>query len=481
MLNKSRVLPRGRRVAWFAAGAVAALFGSVTFAGAADSGPTFFACAKAGKIDPATIRVDIEPTCGRGATIVSWEDGGAPTSLDALAGTPCRQGTPAAGTVVLTYAAGGVATLTCDASNKPTLSVVTAGDGFGTVASAPSGIECGAASASTTLTDCTEAYPFETSVVLTATPSTSPFSQFTGWTGACTNTSGTCTVTMTEARSVTATFVSATAPPADPSTCDPGIFVGSPTAAQLAGALGVCPSSNGSAGVLTSTIAQGDGTTLGSHIHTGVMTAFGTGGFAAQQGSTMAVLSSGAARDKNDPGWIAPEFGMSGAGASVKPPLLVAGDPDPGCPHPTSVYDDPTLTVTLRAPTNATGFSFQYNYFASEYPNWVCSVFSDNFYVTMDPMPAGSTDGNIAFDDTGNVVTASSSRHCSPFGGFFCPLGTAALTGTGYETDGATGWNTVAAPVTGGSEFTLTFRIWDTSDPFTDSLVLLDDFRWTSA
>src|SRR3989339_1079008 len=75
------------------------------------------------------------------------------------------------------------------------LSVTKAGTGTGTVTSSPLGISCGA--------DCSETYNYNTSVTLTATPSTG--SKFTGWSGICTGT-GTCTTTMTQARSVTATF-----------------------------------------------------------------------------------------------------------------------------------------------------------------------------------------------------------------------------------------------------------------------------------
>ena len=58
-----------------------------------------------------------------------------------------------------------------------------------------SGIACGA--------DCTETYDSGTVVALTATPSTGY--TFGGWTGACTGT-GACSVTMTQARNVGATF-----------------------------------------------------------------------------------------------------------------------------------------------------------------------------------------------------------------------------------------------------------------------------------
>lgn len=75
------------------------------------------------------------------------------------------------------------------------LSVILAGTGQGTVASAPSGIQCGA--------DCTSQFPHGTSVTLSAT--SAPYSAFTGWEGACTGT-GICTVRMDEDKQVTASF-----------------------------------------------------------------------------------------------------------------------------------------------------------------------------------------------------------------------------------------------------------------------------------
>lgn len=75
------------------------------------------------------------------------------------------------------------------------LSVIRAATGSGTVTSSPTGINCGG--------DCAEVYSHGTMVMLTATPAVG--STFLGWSGACTGT-GTCTVTMTVARSVSATF-----------------------------------------------------------------------------------------------------------------------------------------------------------------------------------------------------------------------------------------------------------------------------------
>lgn len=77
-----------------------------------------------------------------------------------------------------------------------TLSVTISGSG--TVTSAPSGINCG--------TTCSASYDSGTQVTLTATPATG--STFSGWSGACSGSSPTCTVAMTQARSVTASFAS---------------------------------------------------------------------------------------------------------------------------------------------------------------------------------------------------------------------------------------------------------------------------------
>jgi hypothetical protein len=78
------------------------------------------------------------------------------------------------------------------------LGVAPAGSGTGTVTSSPVGISCGSV--------CSGGYAPGTSVILTATPD--PGTVFSGWSGDCSG-SGTCSVTLDAARSVTATFVAA--------------------------------------------------------------------------------------------------------------------------------------------------------------------------------------------------------------------------------------------------------------------------------
>jgi hypothetical protein len=91
------------------------------------------------------------------------------------------------------------------------LAVALAGSGTGSVASAPSGIDCGA--------DCSETYAVGTTVTLTATPSGTD--TFAGWSGAgCTGT-GPCTVTVDGPVTVTASFAGACT-----ATCVPEVVAG---------------------------------------------------------------------------------------------------------------------------------------------------------------------------------------------------------------------------------------------------------------
>ena len=76
-----------------------------------------------------------------------------------------------------------------------TMSVTVTGTGTGTVTSTPAGINCP--------TTCSATFPQNSQVTLTETPGTS--GAFSGWSGACTGTAA-CSVTLSAADSVTATF-----------------------------------------------------------------------------------------------------------------------------------------------------------------------------------------------------------------------------------------------------------------------------------
>ena len=84
---------------------------------------------------------------------------------------------------------------TADVSTAP-LTVTKLGTGSGTVTSVPGGISCGV--------DCTEAFPLGQRISLLA--AAGPNSTFAGWTGGGCVGTGSCSVTMTQAQTVTAEF-----------------------------------------------------------------------------------------------------------------------------------------------------------------------------------------------------------------------------------------------------------------------------------
>src|SRR2546426_486246 len=115
-----------------------------------------------------------------GSAFTGW------SGCDTVSGTTCT----------VTMSGARVVTATFDLQ-RFTLTVNKAGLGSGTVTSSPPGINCG--------TDCSEPYPSGTVVTLTATPAL--LNVFTGWDGCDAVSDTTCTVTMSRARSVTASFL----------------------------------------------------------------------------------------------------------------------------------------------------------------------------------------------------------------------------------------------------------------------------------
>ncbi len=136
-----------------------------------------------------------------------------------------------------------------------TLTVTRSGSGSGTVTSTPTGIDCGATS--TTGLACSASYASSASVTLTATPDTG--SVFDGWSGDCTGTSTSCTVTMTAPKSVSATFTLSSSPSSAVSQKVVPIATGRLHTCALTGMVGVKCWGNNFNGQL------GDGTTMERH------------------------------------------------------------------------------------------------------------------------------------------------------------------------------------------------------------------------
>ena len=97
------------------------------------------------------------------------------------------------------------------------LAVSRAGAGSGTVTSSPAGVDCGQV--------CSANFAAGSTVTLTATPAAG--STFAGWSGSGCSGTGTCQLTISEARSVTATFDTVT-PPTPPVPPSSDFTVGKP-------------------------------------------------------------------------------------------------------------------------------------------------------------------------------------------------------------------------------------------------------------
>jgi hypothetical protein len=225
----------------------------------------------------------------------------------------------------------------------------------------------------------------------------------------------------------------------------------------------------------------------------GILSAFGSN-VAVQAGKRMLALSSGTARQPSDPGYM----DVNGFDK-----MYTCGSPvgfpkeSPACPGITTgqPHDGVALEVELVAPTNAKGFSFSFDFFTYEWPDFICSTFNDFFVALRMPFPAGQTDGNISFDSMGNPVSVNNAflEVCGCASGppclaggksFTCALGDKALAGTGFGTDtagedhGSTYWLSTTAPVSPHEDFTLRWAVYDSTDGELDTTTLVDDFQW---
>ena len=100
------------------------------------------------------------------------------------------------------------------------LSVTKSGTGFGKITSSPTGIDCG--------TDCSEPIVLDTEVVLNAKAATG--STFSGWSGACSGSNYSCTIKLSEAKTVGARFnLKAGTYPITVSHSGPGKVISSPS------------------------------------------------------------------------------------------------------------------------------------------------------------------------------------------------------------------------------------------------------------
>ncbi|MBM4359217.1 MAG: hypothetical protein FJ096_14025 [Deltaproteobacteria bacterium] len=292
-------------------------------------------------------------------------------------------------------------------------------------------------------------------------------------------------------------------------------------------------------GLITASFSLADGTGSPSSSARSIRATFGAA-VTPVAGQSMVVLSTGTAASKDgastkSPDW-APFQGGKDLGKSSALPadwLAANGGAPPvveGCPaavDPTVAHDPVQLKLRVRVPTNARSFQVSAFHLSADYPEWVCSPYNDYFLALLDstwkaaagqsPNPvdrnlASRTMGgvtqlfgpNLALGNTGlfrecqNATTGCA--HPSLPGSSSGCTGTSLLAGTGFDVvdappqsagdpsscsgtsfaGGGTGWNVLRGNVLPGETVELRFVMWDVGDGFYDSLVLLDDFRWST-
>jgi hypothetical protein len=296
-----------------------------------------------------------------------------------------------------------------------------------------------------------------------------------------------------------------------PTSCDSSVAMTSIAGVDGAKAIELCkftsetpPQSMKTWGVLSAAYVRASGTPFNPGSQVGLQTSWGSN-VHPHGGSSMLVLSSGYARVPGQANACGSESCQSNFIGT--PPAGFPQD-NPNCPPSADINDDVGLLVKVRAPTNATGYSFDFKFHSFEYPFYVCDSYNDQFIALVNPAPMGSINGNISFDSKHNAVSvnlgffdvcnpADSNMYavdCQGQGGScptppnpYCPSGNMQLLNTGFDiwnpttnsmNAGATSWLTSQAPVKGGEEFTIQFTIWDTGDELFDSTVLVDNFQW---
>lgn len=232
-----------------------------------------------------------------------------------------------------------------------------------------------------------------------------------------------------------------------------------------------------------------------------------------REGKRMLALSSGTARNKNEPGFVARNFDK---GYSSNPPLTFSGE-SPACPGvvvpKSSVQDAAGIELELTAPSNALSLEFAFNFRTYEFPQFICTQFNDFFWANL---VQGNTNKNISFDQQGNAISVNAAFltqcDCPPAGPGMCtappfPMagqpqknfdcaGTELLDGSDFDgntnpkptyngwTNAGSGWLKTTTPVTPNQTLKLRFVVFDSGvvngvkDHNVDSTVTVDRFRW---
>lgn len=301
--------------------------------------------------------------------------------------------------------------------------------------------------------------------------------------------------------------------------CDTGLALDSQDALDAVRAIGFCDKDKdgntkflkSAQWVLADGLPPGPSVDMAKyHLGHGLLDHFGENA-PPREGKKMLVLSSGTARNSNEPGFFSRNFDK---GYSSNAPLTFSGE-SPACPGvvvpKSSVQDAAGMEIEVMAPTNAQSIEFSFNFFTYEFPQFVCTQFNDFFWANF---VQGNVNKNVSFDSNDNAISVNAAflSQCacpSPVNGeciaapnpapgqptkaFKCD-GVDQLLGTDFNgqtnvslpgwTNGASGWLKTTVPVEPNKVFKLRFAVFDSGiaqgvkDHRVDSTVLIDKFRW---
>jgi len=225
-------------------------------------------------------------------------------------------------------------------------------------------------------------------------------------------------------------------------------------------------------GVPADTLSSASFSVLASPDAVGVVSDWGR--FIPLQGSNLAVLSTGVAATPGSPLYVPPQPG-SVLGNTLPNPNAGAftGCRDGGFFFEgADIFDYTELVLVLVAPTNAFDLGFNFNFLTAEYPERRCSPANDRFRVIH--YSSYYPDG---LDIIGYPPHVAS---------IYLPLTqTNDLAGTGMDEltnnvpiGAASGWVYTRGLVRSGETNVLRFILYDADDPYGDTQILLNNFRW---
>ncbi|MCX4242664.1 choice-of-anchor L domain-containing protein [Paraliomyxa miuraensis] len=146
-----------------------------------------------------------------------------------------------------------------------------------------------------------------------------------------------------------------------------------------------------------------------------------------------------------------------------------------------SAYDYAELRMTAKVPDEADALIYQFAFFSAEYPLFASQNAPWNdMYVAW--LESEAWTGNISFDDQGNPISINGVfLDYVDAEGPLCkrtPCEAPQLDGFAMDGHAGTRWLETVAPVVPGEEIEVVFGLFDLSDAWFDTVVLLDNVHW---